>query len=144
LLPEYSPPNYSGPCLPELAGLEGLVSLAWLPTHFHTHRLAKRRMSATGPAYQDATGEKGTSCREGPILSCPVMLQEVRNSVLVRVANLTDLWETVGMTNQPTAQQQRPQHREDHKIQKLMERVELKLAPQAKTIRESNQASSKN
>jgi hypothetical protein len=48
------------------------------------------------------------------------------------------------MTSQQTNQQQRPQCREDRKIQKLVERIETKLALQAKAIREANQASSKN
>jgi hypothetical protein len=47
------------------------------------------------------------------------------------------------MTNQQ-ANQQRPQHREDYKIQKLVDRIESKLALQAKALREANQESSKN
>jgi hypothetical protein len=39
------------------------------------------------------------------------------------------------MTNQQTNQQQRP-HREDYKVQKLVERIEMKLALQAKAARE--------
>jgi cytochrome c-type biogenesis protein CcmH/NrfG len=61
-----------------------------------------------------------------------------------RVAKPSGLWQTVGMTDQPTNQQQRPQHREDCKVQKLVERIEMKLALQAKAIREASQASSKN
>jgi hypothetical protein len=40
------------------------------------------------------------------------------------------------MTNQQANQQLRPQHREDYKVQKLVERIETKLALQAKTVRE--------
>jgi hypothetical protein len=40
------------------------------------------------------------------------------------------------MTNQQTNQQQRPQHREDYKVKKLAERIEAKLALQAKAARE--------
>ena len=46
------------------------------------------------------------------------------------------------MTNQAD-QQRLPQYREDHKIQKLVERIEMKLALQAKAIREASQASLK-
>jgi len=48
------------------------------------------------------------------------------------------------MTNQQTNQEQRPRHREDHKVQKLIERIEVKLALQAKAIREGNQPRLKN
>jgi hypothetical protein len=48
------------------------------------------------------------------------------------------------MTNQTTIQQLFPQHREDYKVQKLIVRIETKLALQAKAIREANQAGSKN
>jgi hypothetical protein len=48
------------------------------------------------------------------------------------------------MTNQQTNQPQRPQHREEHKIQKLMDRIETKLALQAKALREAKQGNSKN
>jgi hypothetical protein len=48
------------------------------------------------------------------------------------------------MTNQQTKEQLRPQHREDHKVQKLVEHIETKLALQAKAVREASQASSKN
>jgi hypothetical protein len=94
-----------------------------------------------------------TSRREGLILSCPVSdisrVARLGCSLIVhRLANLADLWETVGMTNQqtnqPTDQQQRSQHREDHKLQKLMKRVEMKLALQAKATRDASQESSKN
>jgi hypothetical protein len=54
------------------------------------------------------------------------------------VANPTDLWETVAMTNQQT--QQRPQRREDYKVQKLVEHIERKLALKTKDAREVNQA----
>jgi hypothetical protein len=47
------------------------------------------------------------------------------------------------MTSQPN-QQTNPQYREDYKVQKLVERIETKLALQAKAIREASQASSKN
>jgi len=45
------------------------------------------------------------------------------------------------MTNQP--KQQLPQHREDYKVQKLVKRIETKLALQAKAIREASHASLK-
>jgi hypothetical protein len=48
------------------------------------------------------------------------------------------------MTNQQTNQQQPPQHREDYKVQKLVERIETKLALQAKSAHEAKQVSSKN
>jgi len=48
------------------------------------------------------------------------------------------------MTDQQTKQQQSPKHREDYKIQKLVERIETKLALQAKSICEASQASLKN
>jgi len=47
------------------------------------------------------------------------------------------------MTNQSN-QQQLPQQREDYKVQKLVQRIETKLALQAKAIREANQTSLKN
>jgi hypothetical protein len=46
-------------------------------------------------------------------------------------------WQTVSMTNQPNEQQRSHLHREDYKVQKLVERVEAKLAFQAKTTREA-------
>jgi hypothetical protein len=49
------------------------------------------------------------------------------------------------MTNQQAKTQQLyPQHGEDYKVQKLVERIEMKLALQAKETQEANQASSKN
>jgi hypothetical protein len=42
------------------------------------------------------------------------------------------VWQTVRMTNQPN--QQRP-HREDYKVQRLVQRTETELALQAKTKR---------
>jgi len=48
------------------------------------------------------------------------------------------------MANRQTKEQLRPRHREDHKVQKLVERIETKLALQEKAVREANQASSKN
>jgi hypothetical protein len=48
------------------------------------------------------------------------------------------------MTAQQTNQQQCPQYREDLKVQKLAERLDKKLALQAKAISEANQAKSKN
>jgi hypothetical protein len=48
------------------------------------------------------------------------------------------------MTHPQTNKQQRPQLREDYKVQRLMERVEIKLALQEKAIREASQASSNN
>jgi deoxyhypusine synthase len=61
-----------------------------------------------------------------------------------RVVKLSALWQTQGMTNQQTNQQQCPQYREDLKVQKLAERLDKKLAFQAKAVREATQAKSKN
>jgi hypothetical protein len=47
------------------------------------------------------------------------------------------------MTNQQPTQKQCPQHREDYKVQKLVDRIEMKLALQAKAAREQS-APSKN
>jgi hypothetical protein len=47
------------------------------------------------------------------------------------------------MISQPTKQQQLPKHREDYKVQKLVERIETKLALQAKSL-SASQASLKN
>jgi hypothetical protein len=60
------------------------------------------------------------------------------------VVNLSGLWQTLGMTAQQTNQQQCPQYREALKVQKLAERLDKKLALQAKAISEANQAKSKN
>jgi len=49
-----------------------------------------------------------------------------------------------GMTQKPASQPQRPQHREDYKVQKLVERIEKKLTVQTKANREVSQASSRN
>jgi hypothetical protein len=51
--------------------------------------------------------------------------------------------QTVNMTSQPNPQTNRP-HREDYEVQKLIERIEAKLALQAKTTREAIQISLKN
>lgn len=48
------------------------------------------------------------------------------------------------MTTQHTNQQQPSQHREDYKVQKLIERIETKLTLQTKAIREAKQGNSKN
>jgi hypothetical protein len=48
------------------------------------------------------------------------------------------------MTNQQTNQRPRPQHREDYKVQKLVDRIESKLALQAKAAREASQENAKN
>jgi hypothetical protein len=48
------------------------------------------------------------------------------------------------MTNQQPNQQQLPQHREDQKGHKLVDRIETQLALQAKAVREASQTSSKN
>ena len=48
------------------------------------------------------------------------------------------------MTNQTTNQQQCFQHRDDYKVQKLVERIEAKLALRAKANREAVQASPRN
>jgi hypothetical protein len=60
------------------------------------------------------------------------------------LAKFFGLWQTVGMTSQQTNEQKCPLHREDHKVQKLVERIEAKLALQAKAEREASQAQSKN
>jgi len=52
------------------------------------------------------------------------------------VVTLPDLWDTVGMTNR----QSRPQALEDRKIQKLVERLDQKLALQAKGAQIQGQA----
>jgi hypothetical protein len=72
------------------------------------------------------------------------VLERMSSSVWVglnihRLANPCGLWQTVGMTNQ----QQCPQRREDYKVQKLVKRIETKLALQAKAILEASQTSSK-
>jgi len=59
------------------------------------------------------------------------------------VVNLSGLWQTLDMTAQQTNAQQRPQYREDLKVEKLAERLDKKLALQAKAIREANQTNSK-
>jgi len=59
-----------------------------------------------------------------------------------QVANVTDLWQTVGMTAQQT-KQVLPQHREDYKVEKLMKRIETKMALQAKAVREAERTTSK-
>ena len=41
-----------------------------------------------------------------------------------------------GMTNQQTNLKQRPQHREDYKVEKLVERVQAKLTLQEKVVRD--------
>jgi hypothetical protein len=41
------------------------------------------------------------------------------------------------MTTQPSTQQRPHSRREDHKVQKLVERVETKLALQAKSMHEA-------
>jgi hypothetical protein len=48
------------------------------------------------------------------------------------------------MTSQPRNQQQCPHNQEDLKVQKLAERLDKKLALQAKAISEATQAKSKN
>ena len=60
--------------------------------------------------------------------------------IICRVANPSGLWETACMTNQ----QQCFQHREDYKVQKLVERIEAKLALRAKANREAVPASPRN
>jgi hypothetical protein len=47
------------------------------------------------------------------------------------------------MTAQQT-KQATPQHREDYKVQKLVERIEAKLTLQAKAARETSQSTSRN
>ena len=64
--------------------------------------------------------------------------------IICRVANPPGLWETACMTNQTTNQQQCFQHREDYKVHKLVERIEVKLALLAKANREAVQASPRN
>ena len=48
------------------------------------------------------------------------------------------------MTNQTNQPPQPQQHREDYKVQKLVERIEAKIALQAKAVREAGQANLKN
>jgi hypothetical protein len=48
------------------------------------------------------------------------------------------------MANQQPKQPHRPQFREDHKVQKLIERIENKLILPAKAAREVSQSGSKN
>jgi hypothetical protein len=52
-------------------------------------------------------------------------------------ATVRAVCQTVRMTNQQPNQQPRPPHREDYKVQKLVDRIESKLALQAKAIREA-------
>jgi hypothetical protein len=52
------------------------------------------------------------------------------------------VWNTVNMTTQTNQPNQ--QHREDYKVQKLVDHVESKLALQAKAVREAKQGNSKN
>jgi hypothetical protein len=59
----------------------------------------------------------------------------------LRLAAACSVWQTVGMTNQQSNQQPRPQHREDYKVQALIARIEKKIALQAKAARKANQAS---
>jgi hypothetical protein len=54
---------------------------------------------------------------------------------------VTDLWQTVAMTTQQT--KVTPQHREDYKVEKLMRRIETKMALQAKAVREAERTTSK-
>jgi hypothetical protein len=59
-----------------------------------------------------------------------------------RVVNVTDLWQTVAMTTQET-KKVTSQHREDYKVEKLMRRIETKMALQAKAVREAERTTSK-
>jgi hypothetical protein len=52
------------------------------------------------------------------------------------VVNLSHLWQTVGMTKK----REFPQHREDRKVQKLVERIVQQQALQAKSAQEQDQA----
>jgi hypothetical protein len=70
-------------------------------------------------------------------------LSNLKYSPASRVANVIDLWQTVAMTNQQTSQPIHPQHREDYKVEKLMKRIEAKMALQAKAVRESERTTSK-
>jgi hypothetical protein len=54
------------------------------------------------------------------------------------------VWQTVGMTTQTSQTNQQRPRREDYKVQKLVDRIETKLALQAKAIREASQTSSEN
>ena len=45
----------------------------------------------------------------------------------IQSTDVTDLWQTVAMTTQQT-KQVTPQHREDYKVEKLMRRIETKMA----------------
>jgi hypothetical protein len=53
-----------------------------------------------------------------------------------QVVNLSRLWQTVGMTKK----REFPQHREDRKVQKLVERIIQQQALQAKSAQEQDQA----
>jgi len=57
-----------------------------------------------------------------------------------RLAMLPGLWQTMSMTTQQANQPQRLQHREDYKIQKLVQRLEKKLALNAKAVPEPGTA----
>jgi hypothetical protein len=70
----------------------------------------------------------------------PMLLS--RRPAPFRVANATNLWQTVAMTTQQT-KQVTPQHREDYKVEKLMRRIETKMALQAKAVREAERTTSK-
>jgi len=61
-----------------------------------------------------------------------------------QIAKMPDPVPELGMTTQHTNQQQPSRPREDHKVQKLIERIETKLALQAKAIREAKRGNSKN
>ena len=52
------------------------------------------------------------------------------------MVNLSRLWQTVGMTKK----REFPQHREDRKVQKLVERIVQQQALQAKSAQEQDQA----
>jgi hypothetical protein len=52
------------------------------------------------------------------------------------VVTLLGLWQTVGMTNR----REFPQHREDRKVQRLVERIVQQQALQAKAAQEKKQA----
>jgi hypothetical protein len=71
-------------------------------------------------------------------------LKERRNPFRVRhrtdwpaqVVTLLGLWQTVGMTKK----REFPQHREDRKVQRLVERIVQQQALQDKAAQEKNQA----
>ncbi len=61
----------------------------------------------------------------------------------VQVADVTEMCETLVMANQQPNPSPSPRHREDYKVQRLLERIQRKLSPQAQTIREADRTLAK-